>query len=426
MPRKSLNKVETPQISATEAQVTPVPPASNEIGGVPADHAEMEQEIKEEERRRKRLLWLLLLLLLLLCCVCGLFIRYMMKPEPLPEIAPVGNVNYPPHYVFSIYGMDRPVGVAVSPNGERVYVAETGGERLVKVFDRAGNPLFSFAPPNSSSAQRSPVYLAVDSGGRVFVTDRLQNCIYIYDADGVYLDTILSPELTLAQYVSSQLGGIPSGTEFHYSVFDPKVHYTVAGQEPKTLPPPHMPQWDPLGIRFDRDGNLFLTDVSGQDHKVWRFDAPGLATWPTLYFNPGKFAFGKTGQNPGEFLYPNIALMDSQKRLYVADGNNGRISVWDLEGKFLFEFGQGTGDGALSLPRGAFMDERDRLHIVDAVGQNVKVYDVSGPQPVFLFVFGDWGLDDGLFNYPNDIVLDQAGWLYIADRENNRVQVWSY
>jgi len=72
------------------------------------------------------------------------------------------------------------------------------------------------------------------------------------------------------------------------------------------------------------------------------------------------------------------------------------------------------------------MDERDRLHVVDAVGQNIKVYDVSGPEPVFLFTFGDWGLDDGLFNYPNDIVLDQNGRLYIADRENNRVQVWSY
>jgi DNA-binding beta-propeller fold protein YncE len=119
-------------------------------------------------------------------------------------------------------------------------------------------------------------------------------------------------------------------------------------------------------------------------------------------------------------------LMDSQNRLYVAEGNNGRISAWDTDGKFLFEFGEGTGDGALSLPRGAFMDGRDRLHVVDAVGQNIKVYDVSGPEPAFLFTFGDWGLDDGLFNYPNDIVLDQAGRLYIADRENNRIQVWSY
>jgi hypothetical protein len=35
-------------------------------------------------------------------------------------------------------------------------------------------------------------------------------------------------------------------------------------------------------------------------------------------------------------------------------------------------------------------------------------------------------LGDGQFNYPNDIALDASGRLYIADRENNRIQVWSY
>jgi len=121
-----------------------------------------------------------------------------------------------------------------------------------------------------------------------------------------------------------------------------------------------------------------------------------------------------------------VAVVDSQNRIYVADGNNGRVSAWDAQGRYLFQFGRGSGDGELSLPRGMFIDGRDRLHVVDAVDQNVKVYDVSGQEPIFLYAFGDWGLEDGLFNYPNDIVLDGSGRLYIADRENNRVQVWSY
>ena len=40
--------------------------------------------------------------------------------------------------------------------------------------------------------------------------------------------------------------------------------------------------------------------------------------------------------------------------------------------------------------------------------------------------FGDFGAGDGQFSYPNDIAIDASGRLYIADRENNRVQVWSY
>ena len=266
----------------------------------------------------------------------------------------------------------------------------------------------------------------MDSTGRVFITDRLQNAIFVYDTDGKYLDTILSPSLTLNAYVSSQIGGMPGGTSFSYSVFKGSVYYQEAEEDEKTLPAPTIPAWDPLGVRFDRDGNMWLTDVVGDNHLVRKFPADGVFVWPTLFFLPAETHFGKTGQNPGEFLYPNVAVVDSQNRVYVCDGNNGRISVWDTEGKFLFEFGRGSGDSALSLPRGAFMDERDRLHVVDSVGQDVKVYDVSGPEPVFLFVFGDWGIDDGLFNYPNDIVLDETGRLYIADRENNRVQVWSY
>ena len=86
----------------------------------------------------------------------------------------------------------------------------------------------------------------------------------------------------------------------------------------------------------------------------------------------------------------------------------------------------GSGDGALSLPRGAAIDQRDRLYVVDAAGQDVKVYDVSGPEPDFLYVFGDLGMGDGQFNYPNDIALDATGRLYVVDRENDRVQVWSH
>ena len=136
--------------------------------------------------------------------------------------------------------------------------------------------------------------------------------------------------------------------------------------------------------------------------------------------------FGATGEEDGQFLFPNGAIQDAQRPVYVSDGNNGRISVWQADGQFLFNFGRGTGEGALSLPRGLTIDERQRLYVVDAVGQDVKVYDLTGEQPDFLFTFGEFGVEDGQFNYPNAIAVDGTGRLYIADRENNRIQVWTY
>jgi DNA-binding beta-propeller fold protein YncE len=37
---------------------------------------------------------------------------------------------------------------------------------------------------------------------------------------------------------------------------------------------------------------------------------------------------------------------------------------------------------------------------------------------------GESGADPGQFNIVHNIVTDKDGWVYVADRENNRVQVF--
>jgi DNA-binding beta-propeller fold protein YncE len=179
-------------------------------------------------------------------------------------------------------------------------------------------------------------------------------------------------------------------------------------------------------VRFDKAGNCLVTDVQAERHMVRQIPATTLQPSAWYDFDPPDIAFGSLGPGNGEFQFPNSAVIDSQGLVYVTDGNNGRVSVWDGSGQFLYSFGQGVGESALSLPRGAVIDDRDRLHVVDAVEQSVKVYDVSGHEPRFLYAFGAWGSDDGEFNYPNDIALDSTGRLYVADRENDRIQIWSY
>jgi DNA-binding beta-propeller fold protein YncE len=396
--------------------------------------AEGDAESKREDRRRLR--WMLLLgaLLALLAGMAGLMFRYVQQPQPLPDIVPLPvRVSYPPHYVFSIYGVDKPVGVALSDRNGRVYVTESGGERQVKMFERDGGALGAFAPPRTRPAERSPVYLATDGSGRVFVTDRLQHAIFVYDKDGNFLDAILGPNLTLSEYVAKHAGGLQPGDTFAYNQFEQAVHYQRPGEDDKTLPPPDPATWSPLGIRVDGTGRVLLTDVAQQRNLVRELPADVMQAASWQDFNPSQTVFGGSGQGNGQLMFPNAAVADSRGRIYVSDGNNARISVWDGQSNFLFHFGRGTGDSALSLPRGAAIDERgqlidvhDRLYVVDAVGQNVKVFDVSADEPKFLFAFGDWGQGDGQFNYPNDIALDSYGRLYVADRENNRVQVWSY
>lgn len=321
---------------------------------------------EESDRRGRRRLALLAILLLLLLCVGCLWIYYLSTRKPLPALLPAAPAlaqARSPHFLFSIYGVQTPLGVAVTPEGDRIYVTESGGKRLIKVFDRDGKFLFSFAPPGSTALERAPVYIALAPDGRVFVSDRLDHAIHIYDAGGNYLGDVAAP------------GG-------------------------ETL-------WAPLGVGFAGD-ELYVTEVV--KHQVFVFDATG-----TL-----KLTFGEEGDRPGQFRFPNGIAVDDEGRIYVADGNNGRLQVFDERGRFLYLL------GAMSLPRGVRMDGEDRLYVVDAVAQTVRTFDVRGQRLESLFDFGNFGLGDGEFNFPNDIAADETGRLYITDRENHRVQVWSY
>ncbi len=379
--------------------------------------------------RRKIYLGILGILVPALICVSVSFIRYLRQPEPLPDLLlPELNLHYPPHYLFSIYGVDKPVGLATTREGDRIYVAESGGDRFIRVFDRDGEPLGSIAPPKTDRGGRSPVYMATDDSGRLFVVDRLQHGVFIFDSEGRYLDTLIGPDTSLSERLTAQTETQLTGTTFAADLIMNLVYIQQAGREEQLVSLEDVPMWSPLGIRIDPSGHdLYLTDVS-KDHNCVRIinisSMGGQARW--LDFDPPLEEFGESGQAAGELLFPNTAVADSRGRIYVSDGNNGRISVWNPEREFLFHLGLGTGDGSLSLPRGLIVDHRDRLHIVDAVSQQVVVFDVSEKDPEFLFSFGGFGEGDGLFNFPNDIAIDRSGRLYIADRENNRIQIWSY
>jgi DNA-binding beta-propeller fold protein YncE len=380
-----------------------------------------------EERKRRGLLLLLTMLLLILCCVGYFFVRYLLQPKPLPELlpAPLGAAfNIPPTYKLSI-PVDGPVGVAISPDGQRIYAVESGGERLIKIFDRDGKFIKSFAPPGTSSSNRKPAYIAVDAAGRVFVNDTYNNVVAIFDADGNFLDGMIDRDLTLSEFVTAQTGtALPQGTLFYFNNISKTVDYKLPGQGAKSVPGPQQSEWSPLGLRFDKNGSLMVTNIVSGKHGVLIYSAADLGALQN--FNPQVREFGVEGKESGQLSFPNTAVVDSLGNFYISDGNNGRISVWTVDMQYKTFFAFGSTDDSVNLPRGLWMSDLDRLHVADAVGQYIRVYDISGSEPKFLFNFGEFGALEGEFNFPIDICMDASGRLYIADRENNRVQIWSY
>src|SRR5450756_689315 len=88
-------------------------------------------------KKRKSMIAALLIALVILAL---LFVWYLMNRKPLSELPGLTSTTMP-HYEFSIYGMTEPVGVAANASGDRIYVTETAGENLVRVYDAKGKAL---------------------------------------------------------------------------------------------------------------------------------------------------------------------------------------------------------------------------------------------------------------------------------------------
>jgi DNA-binding beta-propeller fold protein YncE len=88
--------------------------------------------------------------------------------------------------------LNQPMDVAVAPNGD-VFVAEGdhGGNQVARIskFGADGTFLMSFGRPGDGPGElRIPHGLAFDAEGRLFVADRGNHRVQIFDQDGNYLD----------------------------------------------------------------------------------------------------------------------------------------------------------------------------------------------------------------------------------------------
>ncbi len=112
------------------------------------------EETPEEKKRRRRRAFFLLFLLGLLALLIGLIIWYLLFRQPLPPL-PIIPESQVPSYSTSMYGVTDPIGIAVTPDGDRIYVTESGGDKVVAIFDAGLNRVGTAAPP-AAGRRRGP------------------------------------------------------------------------------------------------------------------------------------------------------------------------------------------------------------------------------------------------------------------------------
>jgi sugar lactone lactonase YvrE len=122
---------------------------------------------------------------------------------------------------------------------------------------------------------------------------------------------------------------------------------------------------DPGDVVTAHNGDIFVAD----GHGTVAPDLPPDTITRIIKFTPdGKFikAWGSLGSGKSQFRNPHALAFDSQGRLFVADRVNGRIQIFDQNGKWLTEY------HAFNHPSGLYIDKTDTLYASDYNSEGQK------------------------------------------------------
>lgn len=161
-------------------------------------------------------------------------------------------------------------------------------------------------------------------------------------------------------------------------------------------------------LEFGSDGTTYRLDL--RNFTVARLNAEGNVVWEV----------GGLGDGSGLFNFPVALATDSNGLIYVADRGNGEIDVLDRDGNLVRSFG----DDNLFIARDMALDpQRNRIYVADGPNHQVVIFDLVGN---LLGTLGQFGTEEPAdFNFPSGVALGPNGELHVVDSGNAEVQVYS-
>jgi sugar lactone lactonase YvrE len=168
---------------------------------------------------------------------------------------------------------------------------------------------------------------------------------------------------------------------------------------------------DVAAVAVDRHDQVYVFNRG--EHPMIVFDSDGnfLRSW-----------------GEGVFTRPHGLFIGPDETLYCTDDGDHTMRTCTLDGKVLMTLGipgepapYMSGDPFHRCTHTALSPQGD-IYVSDGYG-NARVHKYS-PDGKLLLSWGEPGTDPGQFNIAHNICCDADGWVYVADRENHRVQVF--
>lgn len=258
--------------------------------------------------------------------------------------------------------MLRPYGV-FADNG-RVYVTDPGAH-LLHVFDIQEKKYFQVGAAKGEKLS-SPIGVAADKNGDIYLSDSMLNRVLVFDSKGVYLREIGSRNLFVR----------------------------------------------PAGLAVD-ESRVYVVDTHGHQALVFAKKDGDLL-----------FNFGKNGVGQGDFNFPTNIFVSRDGLMYIMDSMNFRVQVFGKDGDFISAFGKlGDGSGDFSKAKGIAVDSEGHIYVADSHFDGVQIFGLDG---TLLLSFGGSGRGVGEMLLPAGIFIDEKDRIYVADSYNARVQIFQY
>ncbi len=175
--------------------------------------------------------------------------------------------------------------------------------------------------------------------------------------------------------------------------------------------PPEIVLGDVAGIAVDGKDRVYLFNRSSTPMVVLDQNGDVLATW-----------------GHGIFANPHGASIGPDNYIYLTDNFDHTVRKFTLEGQLVLQLGTaGVSSGTMSGKpfckcTHSAVSPSGNIFVSDGyLNACIHKFDQNGR---LLKSWGSPGTGPGEFNLPHNICCDADGWIYVADRENSRIQIF--
>ncbi len=232
----------------------------------------------------------------------------------------------------------------------------------------------------------------------------------IPEAPAIPDSRIIRQEVTSQRQVS-RTGKKRDGQNLQNEISRTEKNQLLESQIPKT---PTKTPTTPQGVRTNSSQTAsFITNVKIDLYKGTSF----IQTIVPVTENDGSFTWTLPAGLESGTDY-NIVLTDTE--VSAASGQSQDFLIVPHVYEYTQQWGGlGTGDGQLAYPYGIAADSAGYIYVADVLNDRIQKFTSSG---TFVAKWGTPGNGTGQFNSPTGVAIDSLGNVYVADSENHRVQ----